>query len=142
MENFVREFAWEIVCLLLGSFVLMAVGVMIGWLFHKKKWADHQKQLDDLRKRQQTFNFNVTANIGEKNVRAGIIRGSFTLGYMIILGRQSPVFIPSAYFEQPDGSRVPLDFEGFDIPDGVEEAGSFGINVITEPDPKKRQKDE
>ena len=112
----------------------MAVGVMIGWLFHKKKWA-HQKQLDDLRKRQQTFNFNVTANIGEKNVRAGIIRGSFTLGYMIILGRQSPVFIPSAYF-----AGFPWTLKDSIFP--TESKKQAALALTTEPDPKKRQKDE
>ena len=115
---------------------VLAVGLgVIGSLMFGRHYKQRIAALE--KKQTQTFNFNVAVNTGEKDVRAGIIRGSFHLGYMIVLGRQTQVLIPSAYFEQPDGSRVPLNFEGFDIPDGVEEAGSFGIEFV-EPDPKKK----
>ena len=45
MEPLVREFAWEIVWTITG----LGTGAMISWLFHKKEWADHQRQLDDLK---------------------------------------------------------------------------------------------
>ena len=145
MEHWVSSFAWQIICAVFG----LAVGAMIMRLFDNKRLAAMEKRLhkriDTLERERElpmsgTFNFNAQSqsiSIRGQNVKAGIIRGRFKLGYMYVSGQgYMTVLAPEAYLQHPDGSEVPLNFEGFEAPDGVGVTRLLsGIQITMEPDP-------